>query len=236
MDGSRVAYASGGRIHIWNMATGATTTVKGNYSNAKHTANASQLAIAGTRVAWIKDQQFGNTEEGEKLYTASIGGKARQVMHVYRYGVDDPTHTTGGWIAGLVGSGKSLAVSTWESDGTAAIASAAQPRHQQWSAAACRRSGRDRVRRRSTAVTSPSCSPTVHGRHCGPAPVERLFVRRRRRSRSSIRQRCDEIAAQRQPSRDVLTPHAGASAATSTTRPPALCVHTWPIAELRVPD
>lgn len=120
MDGSRVAYASGGLIHIWNMATGATTTVKGNYSNAKHTANASQLAIAGTRVAWIKDQQFGNTEEGEKLYTASIGGKARQVMHVYRYGVDDPTHTTGGWIAGLVGSGKSLAVSTWESDGTAA--------------------------------------------------------------------------------------------------------------------
>lgn len=121
MDGSRVAYASGGRIHVWNIATGATATVRGNYSNAKHTVNASQLAIAGKRVAWIKGQQFGNTEEGEKLYVAPIGGKARQVMHVYRYGVDDPTHTTGGWIEGLVGSGNSLAVSTWESNGTAAM-------------------------------------------------------------------------------------------------------------------
>ena len=120
MDGSRVAYASGGLIHIWNMATGATTTVKGNYGNAKHTANASQLAIAGTRVAWIKDQQFGNTEEGEKLYVAQVAGKARQVMRVYRYGVDDSSHTTGGWIEGLVGSGRDLAVSTWVSDGTTA--------------------------------------------------------------------------------------------------------------------
>jgi hypothetical protein len=94
MDGSRVAYANGGRIHVWNMAIGATSTVQGNYSNAKHTVNPSQLAITGTRVAWIKDQQFGNTEEGEKLYTASIRGKAREVSHAYRYGVDDASHTT----------------------------------------------------------------------------------------------------------------------------------------------
>jgi hypothetical protein len=120
MDGSRVAYAGGGLIHVWNLETGKTTTVRGKYGNAGHTANASQLAIAGQRVAWIKAQQFGNTEEGEKLYTAPIGGKARQVMHVYRYGVDDPTHTTGGWIDGLVGAGNSLAVSTWKS--TAGVA------------------------------------------------------------------------------------------------------------------
>lgn len=120
MDGSRVAYASGGRIHVWNLVTGKTSTVRGKYANARHTANASQLAIAGQRVAWIKAQQFGNTEEGEKLYTAPIGGKSREVMHVYRYGVDDPTHTTGGWIDGLVGSGNRLAVSTWESNRGAA--------------------------------------------------------------------------------------------------------------------
>ena len=47
------------------MATGVTSVVKVLYSNRKHTVNASQLAIAGKRVAWIKDQQFGNTEEGE---------------------------------------------------------------------------------------------------------------------------------------------------------------------------
>jgi hypothetical protein len=120
MDGSRVAYASGGKIHVWNAATGKTSVVQGRYSNATHTVNASQIAIAGKRVAWIKDQRFGNTEEGEKLYLAPVGGKARQVMNVYRYGVDDSSHTTGGWIEGLVGSGSSLAVSTWRSDGTTA--------------------------------------------------------------------------------------------------------------------
>src|SRR5438477_2474668 len=120
IDGPRVAYASGGLIHIWNVSTGVTSVVTGRYGNALHTANASQLAIAGKRVAWIKDQQFGNTEEGEKLFIASVGGKARQLMHTYRYGVDDPTHTTGFWIEGLVGSGKSLAVSTWKSAGTTA--------------------------------------------------------------------------------------------------------------------
>jgi hypothetical protein len=120
MDGARVAYASGGKIHVWNTVTGATSVVKGKYSNATHTVNASQIAIAGKRVAWIKDRQFGDTEEGEKLYLAPIGGQARQVMNVYRYGVDDSSHTTGGWIEGLVGSGSNLAVSTWRSGGTTA--------------------------------------------------------------------------------------------------------------------
>jgi hypothetical protein len=41
-------------------------------------------------------------------------------MHVYRYGVDDSTHTTGGWIEGLVGSGSNLVVSSWRSKGTTA--------------------------------------------------------------------------------------------------------------------
>lgn len=117
MDGSRVAYASSGRIRVWDVATGKTSVVKGRY-----TANAttSQIAIAGKRVAWIRDQQFGNTEEGENLYTASVGGTAHQVKHVYRYGVDDPTLTKGGWIEGLVGAGKHLVVSSWKSDGTTA--------------------------------------------------------------------------------------------------------------------
>lgn len=120
IDGPRVAYSAGGLIHVWNLATGTTSTVRGRYTNALHTANASELAIAGKRVAWIKDRQFGNSEEGQKLYVAQIAGKARQVMHAYRYGVDDPAHTTGGWIEGLVGNGNSLVVSTWRSDGTTA--------------------------------------------------------------------------------------------------------------------
>lgn len=121
MDGPRVAYSSGGTIHVWNVVTGASSVVKGRYGNATHTVNASQIAIAGKRVAWIKDEQFGNTEEGEKLYLAPIGGSARKVMSVYRYGVDEASHTTGGWIEGLVGSGSVLAVSAWRSQGTTAL-------------------------------------------------------------------------------------------------------------------
>jgi hypothetical protein len=122
MDGSRVAYASGGKIRVWDSATGKTSVVKGRYGGVSRTANAtaSQIAIAGKRVAWIRDQQFGNTEEGENLYTASVGGTAHQVRHVYRYGVNDPTLTKGGWIDGLVGAGKHLVVSSWKSDGTTA--------------------------------------------------------------------------------------------------------------------
>jgi hypothetical protein len=122
MDGSRVAYASVGKIRVWNVTTGATSVVKGHYAKGSSTANtiASQLAIAGKRVAWVKDQQFGNTEEGEKLYTAAVGGQAHLVDHVYRHGTDDPSHTTGGWIEGLAGSGRTIAVSTWKSSGTAA--------------------------------------------------------------------------------------------------------------------
>lgn len=113
MDGSRVAYASGGIIRVWDVATAKTSVVRGRYG----TAEPSQLAIAGRRVAWIDDRQVGNTEEGEKLYTATAGGRARLLDHVYRHGVDDPTLTTGGWIEGLAGSGKSIAVSTWRSNG-----------------------------------------------------------------------------------------------------------------------
>ena len=120
IDGPRVAYASGGLIHVWNVSTGVTSVITGRYGNALHTANASQIAIAGKRVAWIKDQQFGNTEEGEKLYTAAMGGKARLIDHVYRYARDDASQTNGGWIEGVVGSGNVLAVSTWHSNGTVA--------------------------------------------------------------------------------------------------------------------
>ncbi len=120
MDGSRVAYASAGRVYVWNVATGATSVVKGNYSNVTHSANAAELAIAGTRVAWIKRVQVGNTQLPTHLYTARLGGPAHQVKHVYRYGVDDPTLTKGGWIEGLVGAGKHLVVSAWKSDGTTA--------------------------------------------------------------------------------------------------------------------
>ena len=78
MDGSRVAYTSGGKIRVWNTATGATSVVGGRYGSPKNSAlvdnTASELAIAGNRVAWIKRRFIGNTEASEKLYTATLGG------------------------------------------------------------------------------------------------------------------------------------------------------------------
>ena len=116
MDGARVAYASGGKIYVWNVDTGATSVVKGEYSNATHTIDASQVAIAGKRVAWIKRVGYGNTEEGEKLYTAQSGGSPHVLKQGYIFGREDSAHAVGGWIAGVVGAGKVLAVSTWKSN------------------------------------------------------------------------------------------------------------------------
>jgi hypothetical protein len=113
MDGPRVAYASGGRIYGWNVATGATSVVKGTYSNAKHTDNAAQIAIAGKRVAWIKRQEIGNTEQPQRLYTAPLGGSAHLLRRVLGYR-DLVCGPGGSQIAGLVGSGSLLAVSTWQ--------------------------------------------------------------------------------------------------------------------------
>jgi hypothetical protein len=113
MDGPRVAYASGGRIYVWNLATGTTSVVKGTYSNAKHTDNAAEIAIAGKRVAWIKRQQLGNTEQPQRLYTAPVGGSAIRLRQVLGYR-DLACGPGGSQIAGLVGSGGLLAVSTWQ--------------------------------------------------------------------------------------------------------------------------
>lgn len=113
MDGPRVAYASGGRIYVWNVVTGATSVVKGTYSSAKHTDNAAEIAIAGKRIAWTKRHMLGNTEASERLYTAPVAGKARLIGSAHI----GAGHT--GWIGGVVGSGHVLAVSSWRWDGTA---------------------------------------------------------------------------------------------------------------------
>jgi hypothetical protein len=112
MDGLHVAYASGGRIHVWNVVTGATTVVKGNYSNAAHSVDAAELAIAGNRPAWTKRERFGNHEVSGRLYTASLAGSAHLISSSYVGNGRDS------WIGTPVGAGKLLAVSTWRWDGS----------------------------------------------------------------------------------------------------------------------
>lgn len=127
MDGPRVAYMRvDRRVEVWNVATGATSTVKGNYpsNGRKFGYGRGEVAIAGKRVAVITRFVIGNSQQTqERLYTATVGGSAHQLGKLTNHLTDppdceggDPGFSTGNWIAGLVGSGKVLAVSTWQAN------------------------------------------------------------------------------------------------------------------------
>ncbi len=117
MDGSRVAYASGGKVYVWNMSIRRTTLVQGKYN-----AHPAEIAIAGLRVAWITRYVVGNSQQTtESLFTGSVGSRGRLLASGRHYLKDWQNHVWyGRWIAGAVGSGNTLAVSSWwsRSDGT----------------------------------------------------------------------------------------------------------------------
>jgi hypothetical protein len=125
MDGSRVAYmASDRRVAVWNVATGKTTVIKGTYprKGSGFGSGAGEVAIAGKRVALITRFVTGNSQQTqEHLYTATLGGRARQLGKSTNHftnpqdGQPDGGLSDGTWIAGAVGSGNALAVSTWSS-------------------------------------------------------------------------------------------------------------------------
>ena len=125
MDGSRVAYmASDRKVAVWNVATGKTTAVKGAYSRkgSGFGYGSGEVAIAGKRVALITRFVIGNSQQTqEHLYTATLGGSAHQLAKSTNHftnpqdGQPDGGLSDGTWIAGTVGSGTTLAVSTWSS-------------------------------------------------------------------------------------------------------------------------
>ena len=125
MDGSRVAYMRADRrVAVWNVATGATTVIEGTYPSkgSRFGHGAGEVAIAGERVALITRFVIGNSQQTqERLYTAALGGSARQLGKLTNHytnpldGEPDGGLSDGTWIAGAVGSGKTLAVSTWSS-------------------------------------------------------------------------------------------------------------------------
>jgi hypothetical protein len=130
MDGPRVAYMrSDLRVGVWNVVTGATSLVQGNYPSNGHNFGfgSGEVAIAGKRVALITRFVIGNLyQTQERLYTAPVGGAAHQLgkltNHSSYYGdctVPGSGGSDGDWIGGLVGSGKVLSVSTWSSNDSA---------------------------------------------------------------------------------------------------------------------
>ena len=117
MDGPRVVYSTqGNRVYVWNIRSGATSQARDSSSSTFPLVQ--EVAIAGTRVAWITRDVAGNSEEtNEDLYTASLNGAgARKLAHAFRvhdFGLDDIQRWNGDWIGGLAGTGKLLVVSRW---------------------------------------------------------------------------------------------------------------------------
>jgi hypothetical protein len=119
IDSARIAYASGGKVYVLNVRTGATTLMQGSYN--RHTA---EVAIAGKHVAWITRYAVGNSEQtSESLFTGSLTTRGRLLASGRRSAILSdgvPVAWQGRWITGAVGAGNTLAVSTWWSakDGT----------------------------------------------------------------------------------------------------------------------
>jgi hypothetical protein len=139
IDGSRIAYDASVRyvtkrgatnkVLVWNVRTGKTVKVSGRKTAAADStstgAGVFQLAIAGSRVAWLMNEG-GNLEGDDYLFTSSTTKpKEHQVASVMRTGDACPGRSqgrcAGRWLGGLVGSGSLLAVNRWTTDATGAV-------------------------------------------------------------------------------------------------------------------
>jgi hypothetical protein len=139
MDGSRIAYDvsaeySRGRcnaVYVWNVRRQTTTRVSGRQTcgadNTSTGAGVRELALAGSRVAWIVNQG-GNSESGDYLYTALVARPGERVLaSAFRTG-DVSGILTGNWLGGLVGAGSFLAVNHWATDSHGEITTASLER------------------------------------------------------------------------------------------------------------
>jgi hypothetical protein len=133
MDGDRIAYDASSKIAakpaankvlVWNVRTGKTVRVSGKKTAAADTSSTGagvfQLAIAGSRVAWLMNVG-GNLEGDDYLFTSSLTNrKEHQVASEMRAGGDGcagrGNRCAGEWLGGLVGSGKLIAVNRWTTD------------------------------------------------------------------------------------------------------------------------
>lgn len=139
LDGNNVAYDLSTRyattanatnkVLVWNTVTGKTTKVSGKKTAAADTSSTGagvfQLAIAGSRVAWLVNLG-GNTEGDDYLFTSSLTSpKERKVASATRLGDGCPgrsgSNCAGQWLGGLVGSGNLIAANRWTTDGNGSV-------------------------------------------------------------------------------------------------------------------
>jgi hypothetical protein len=141
VDGDHVAYNLGARnatkpravskVLVWNVRTGKTIRVSGKKTAAADVTSTGmgvfQLAIAGSRVAWIVNEGS-NLEGDDYLYTSSVTDpKERQIASALRSGDSctgrEVQNCAVHWLGGLVGSGKLIALNRWTTDSQGNVAS-----------------------------------------------------------------------------------------------------------------
>jgi hypothetical protein len=134
MDGYRIAYDASPRLStkpnaankvlVWNVRTGKTVKVSGKKTAAADTSSTGagvfQLAIAGSRVAWLMNVG-GNLEGDDYLFASSLTHpREHQVASEIRTGGDGcagrDNRCAGEWLGGLVGSGSLIAGNRWTTD------------------------------------------------------------------------------------------------------------------------
>jgi hypothetical protein len=139
IDGNRVAYDlstrdsasahAANKVVVWNVRTGKTTKVSGKKTAVVDGVGGDgvfQLAIAGSRVAWLLNEG-GNLESEDYLFTSSVTSpKERKVASALRTGDScapgrEATHCAGPWLGGPVGSGNTIAVNRWTTDSAGSV-------------------------------------------------------------------------------------------------------------------
>jgi hypothetical protein len=140
IDGNRIAYdvasalgKNDNSVVVWDDRTGRTTTVSGKHTRTVDDSSTGsgvfQLAIAGTRVAWLANVG-GNTEGDDYLFSSSVTKPRERLLATdTRYGDNcagrSQPNCAGGWLGGLVGSGSLMAFNAWTTDATGAVAGGA---------------------------------------------------------------------------------------------------------------
>ena len=140
IDGSNVAFdlnnqarsTATNKVLVWNVTHrtdgDGQRQEDGRRRRRRHGEGVFQLAIAGSRVAWLVNEG-GNLESADYLFTSSVTQpKERQVASALRNGDGgcsgrDPIGCTGAWLGGLVGSGNTIALNRWTTDATGHIGS-----------------------------------------------------------------------------------------------------------------
>jgi hypothetical protein len=139
MEGSRIAYDASAKyvttphatnkVLVWNLRTGKTIKVSGRKTasadDSSTGAGVFQLALAGSRVAWLMNEG-GNLEGDDYLLTSSTAKpQEHQVASAIRTGTFCPGRSQGScagkWLGGVVGSGSIIAANRWTTDAIGAV-------------------------------------------------------------------------------------------------------------------